>query len=132
MNRAGLLLGLLAVFVAIPALAETGVASVDYGRPTRWDGGRYAGLVATGERYKAAALAVAHKTLPLNSCIAVRFNDKVVTATVKDRGPCLSDFCQATAPRRVRERVLDMTPLLASRLHFPGLGRVSFWPVACI
>ncbi len=117
---------------AVPAHAETGLASVDYGGPTRFDGGHYAGRTATGERYRVASLAVAHRTLPLNSCIAVRFNGKVVNATVKDRGPCLSEHCQATAPRRVRERVIDMTPLLAARLNFPGLGRVSFWPVACI
>lgn len=132
---AALLLCLLCVACLLSrARAEVmvGMASVDFGRVTRWDGGRYHGLVATGERFRANVLAVAHRTLPLHSCVAVKYRDKTVgPAVVDDRGPCLTDHCQRHAPLRVRERVLDLKPRLASALGFPGTGKVTFWPVAC-
>lgn len=105
----------------------TGMASVDYGGTTRFDGGRYHGLVATGQRFKASILAVAHRTLPLGSWIVVNYRGRTATAVVRDRGPCLSHHCRHTAPKRVRDRVLDMTPALAKRLRFPGLGWVTYW-----
>lgn len=108
----------------------SGLASVDFGRVTRFDGGRYHGLVATGERFKASALAVAHCTLPLGSWVMVAYRDKTTPAVVNDRGPCCSDHCRRIAPTRVKDRVLDMTPAVASRLDFPGLGRVAFWLVS--
>lgn len=108
-----------------------GMASVDFGRVTKWDGGRFRGMVAAGHRYKATALAVAHRTLPLNSCVMVSYRGKTQMALVDDRGPCLTPHCQRTAPERVRNRVLDMTPAVAASLHFPGLGQVSFWRVSC-
>lgn len=109
-----------------------GMASVDFGHVTRFDGWRYRGLVATGERFKSNILAVAHRTLPLKSCVAVKYRDRTVgPAVVDDRGPCLTSYCQHHAPQRVRERVLDMKPRLASLLGFPGTGKVTFWPVAC-
>lgn len=108
---------------------ETGLASVDHGRPTPFDGGRYGGKVASGARFNAATLAVAHRTLPLGSLIMVTYRGRSAVAVVNDRGPCLSRHCQRTAPARVRSRILDMTPALAARLHFPGLGRVTFWPI---
>jgi len=108
-----------------------GMASIDFGYVTKFDGGHYHGAVATGEMFQASNLAVAHRTLPLNSCVAVHYDGRTQTAVVNDRGPCSSDFCQRTAPARVRERVLDMTPAVASLLQFPGLGRVAFWPVDC-
>ncbi len=119
----------LGLIVSTAVNAEEGIASVDYGRVTKFDGGNYHGRVAMGERYKAAALAVAHRTLPLRSYIEIHYRGRTVTAIVSDRGPCLSAHCQATAPKRVRARVLDMTPAVAARLAFPGLGRVTFWPV---
>lgn len=108
-----------------------GLASIDYGRVTRFDGQRYHGLVATGARFRASSFAVAHRTLPLKSCVAVAYRGKVETAMIVDRGPCLSKWCQQHAPKHVRDRELDMTPALAQRIKFPGLGRVSYWPVAC-
>lgn len=131
---AALLLG--AGILMVPGNPEasevmTGLASVDFGRVTRFDGGRYQGMVATGERFKASVLAVAHRTLPLGSHVMVRYRGRTACAVVNDRGPCLSAYCQSHAPKRVRDRVLDMMPRLASRLGFPGLGRVAFWPVAC-
>ncbi len=108
-----------------------GMASVDFGYATQFDGERHEGLVATGEQFQPSKLAVAHRTLPLNSCVAVYYEGRTLAAVVNDRGPCSSDYCQRAAPDRVKERVLDMTPAVASLLKFPGLGRVAFWPVDC-
>lgn len=105
----------------------TGPASVDDGRPTRFDDRNYHGRVADGGRFTIAALAVAHRTLPLGAVIVVSYRGRQERAVVRDRGPCLSSHCQNTAPARIRARVLDMTPALAKRIGFPGLGRVSFW-----
>ncbi len=120
--------------LAAPARAEVmvGIASVEFGRVTKFDGADYRGRVSTGERYKAAALAVAHRTLPLGLCVAVSYRKRTQVAVVNDRGPCLSDHCQRVAPARVKARVLDMTPAVAARLKFPGLGRVSFQPIDCV
>jgi rare lipoprotein A (peptidoglycan hydrolase) len=113
-----------------PAVVKfAGLASVDDGRPTRFDGANYHGRVADGSRFKTAALAVAHRTLPLGSIVVVSYRGREARAVVNDRGPCLSSHCQRTAPARVRSRVLDMTPALARVLGFPGLGRVAFWPL---
>lgn len=116
---------------SMAAEVMVGMASVDFGHVTKWDGGGFHGLVATGHRFKATALAVAHRTLPLNSCVAVRYGERTATAVVSDRGPCLTPHCQRTAPERVRNRVIDMTPAVAASLKFPGLGQVSFWRVSC-
>lgn len=116
---------LLALFWLTPASAETGMASVDYGRATSFDGGRYGGRVSTGARFDAKLLAIAHRTLPLGSYVLVTFRKRTALAVVNDRGPCLTVHCQRSAPRRVRERIADLTPGLARYLRFPGLGRVS-------
>ena len=108
-----------------------GMASVDDGHATKWDGGKFHGIVSTGQRFKATVLAVAHRTLPLESCVMVSYRGKTQKAKVFDRGPCLTAHCQRTAPERVRNRVLDMTPAVAARLDFPGLGQVSFWRTPC-
>jgi rare lipoprotein A (peptidoglycan hydrolase) len=114
---------------SVAAHAEEGMASVDYGRTTKYDARSYGGKVATGARFRASVLAVAHRTLPLGSLIMVTYRGRSAVALVNDRGPCLSAHCQRTAPARVRARILDMTPAVAARLHFPGLGRVTFWPI---
>src|SRR4051794_39540526 len=93
-----------------------GLASVDFGDVTKFDGGRYDGRVATGELFQASKLAVAHRTLPLSSCVAIYYEGRTLTAVVNDRGPCSSNYCQRVAPARVKKRVLDMTPAVASLL----------------
>lgn len=113
-----------------PAVVKfTGPASVDDGKLTRFDGANYRGRVADGSRFKSSLMAVAHRTLPLGSTVVVSYRGRQERAVVNDRGPCLSVHCQRTAPARVRSRVLDMTPALARRLKFPGLGRVAFWSI---
>lgn len=106
------------------------LASVDDGKPTKYDGGHYHGHVATGERFDGKRLGVAHRTLPLNSCVEVGHNGRLVQAVVNDRGPCASRYCQRRAPWLLK-RELDMTPELARRLNFNGLDHVSLRPVPC-
>lgn len=120
----------LLVCLSAPAAAYTVLASVDDGRPTRYDDANYHGRVATGERFDRNKLAVAHRTLPLNSCVEIRNGDHVVQAVVNDRGPCLSPHCQKTAPQLLK-RELDMTPAVAKALAFNGLGRVELRSVPC-
>lgn len=117
--------------IRVPANAEEGIASVDHGKPTRFDSRNYHGRVATGEHFNAKLFGVAHRTLPLRSCIMIARGPRVVQATIRDRGPCLSAHCQRTAPRRVRVRILDLWPAVARRLACDGLCRVKFWPVLC-
>lgn len=108
-----------------------GMASVDNGRATKFDGGHYGGRIATGDRFKTAALGVAHRTLPLNSCLMIQYGARAQKVVINDRGPCATAFCRQHAPARVRNRVIDMTPGVATQLKFPGLGTVSYWPVPC-
>lgn len=112
------------------AHAESGIASVDYGRPTRFDGGNFHGLVATGERFNPSVFAVAHCSLPLKSRVIVAYRRRVAIAVVNDRGPCCTPDCRHNAPLRVLIRKIDLTPALARYLGFPGLGVVEYWPVA--
>lgn len=111
--------------------SQVGMASVDYGVMTRFDSRNYHGMVATGGRYSGTKMAIAHRTLPLNSCVEVKFHGKTAKAIVNDRGPCFSDYCRRTAPARVRNRILDMTPNLARKLNFPGLGMVEIKETRC-
>ena len=113
------------LILSAPARAESGQASVDYGHVTPFDAPGFHGLVATGEKFDAKRIAVAHRWLPLRSMVMVIYRRRWMLAEVVDRGPCLSDVCQRSAPKRVRERILDLTPSLASKLRFPGLGRVT-------
>ena len=125
------LIFLLAIVSIMTVRAETVLASVDDGTPTRFDGGNFHGRVSTGERFRGAIMAVAHRTLPLKSCVEVSYRGRSHIAIVNDRGPCLTPWCQHHAPARIKRRELDMTPALARILRFPGLGSVSFYPTPC-
>lgn len=116
----------------VPANAEEGVASVDDGKPTRYDSKNYRGRISIPRaRFNRALLAVAHRTLPLRSCVMVAKGARFVQASVRDRGPCLSAHCQRTAPNRVKLRKIDLWPAVARRIGCDGLCRVKFWPVPC-
>ena len=124
------IIGLAVCLLALPAgAAEVGIASVDDGRPTPYDGANYHGRVSTGERFSAAVLAIAHRTLPLGSWAFVKHGRTGEFARVWDRGPCLTPWCQKHAPLRIRVRVADLTPRLAKRLGCDGLCKVAIWPV---
>ncbi len=70
---------------------------------------------ASGEALNESALTAAHRTLPLNTVVAVT-NDQTGRKTVvriNDRGPF------------VHGRIIDLTPAAARALGVDGLARVS-------
>lgn len=109
-----------------PALsAEHGIASVDNGKPTPYDGGYYGGKVATGEKFNPYAMTAAHRTLPLGTVVQVDYpKGKVAYLRINDRGPCLSAYCQKIKPDLLN-RIIDLTPQAADSIGLPGLGRVT-------
>jgi rare lipoprotein A len=101
---------LLALAFALPAHAESGLASV-YA-----NGDGHAGSkTANGERVNPSALTAAHRTLPFGTKVAVtnNKNGRSVVVRINDRGPF------------VRGRVIDLTPAGARALGFSGLAPVS-------
>jgi rare lipoprotein A len=96
---------LLGLFLAGPASAETGIASV-YGAK----GGR----TASGERVQPSELTAAHRTLPFGTFVTVvnQKNGKMVMVRINDRGPF------------IHGRVIDLTPAAANALGFNGLAPV--------
>lgn len=91
----------------VPALAESGIASV------YWEGK----LTANGERFhpRSSQLTAAHKRIPFNSRVRVtnQRNGRSIVVRINDRGPF------------VRGRVIDITPPGAVQLGFSGLAPVS-------
>ena len=116
-------LAMTAIAVALlswPAVAETGIASVYSDFRT----------ACPPYRFDRNAMAVAHRTLPCGSTVLIlnRRNGRSIVALVSDRGPCASPQCQATAPARVRKRILDLTPGAAHALRAGGLTLVTVMP----
>jgi rare lipoprotein A len=100
---------LLALAFAVPAHAESGLASV-YA-----NGDGHAGSkTASGERVNPGALTAAHRTLPFGTKVTVtnNKNGRSVVVRINDRGPF------------VRGRVIDLTPAGARALGFNGLASV--------
>ena len=119
------------VLLSWQANAAVGLASVDDGRMTRYDSRNYHGRIATGGRFNPAIRGVAHRTLPLRSCVGIRYRSRVVVATVLDRGPCASAHCRAVAPWLLK-RVLDLWPATRRALGFPnGVAPISYWRTKC-
>lgn len=107
-------------------------ASVDDGKPTRFDGGNFKGLLSGGGKFT-DGMFVAHRDLPLGSCVEVSRigrDANVHLARVDDRGPCGTPKCQRGAPRLLK-RQIDLKPKLASALGCDGLCTVAFWPAPC-
>ncbi len=91
---------------------ERGGASV-YDEPQR---------LSCGGRLDVRAMTVAHylgatSAMPCGSRLAILYRDRIVIVRVVDNGP------------HVKGRKIDMTPEVARRLRFPGLGVVEFWRV---
>lgn len=117
--------------IIFAAVVMYGLASVDHGRPTRYDSQNFHGRTASGVRFNPAIRGVAHRTLPLRSCVAIRYRSRVVKAKVLDRGPCASKHCGRVAPW-LRARVLDLWPATRRALGFPdGVAPVSYWRTKC-
>lgn len=105
--------------------AEFGLASVDTGRPTRFDGGFFHGRLANGQRFNPYAMAAAHRTLPLGTIVSVTNKRSGESAYVRivDRGPCGTAYCQRRRPDLLK-RIIDLTPESADAIHLHGLGPV--------
>lgn len=118
--------------VAGAADIRTGIASTDDGKPTRFDGGNFAGKLSTGGRFT-DGMFVAHRDLPLGSCVDVSLvgrKAQVFNARIDDRGPCGTPHCQKNSPRLL-QREIDLKPKLASAMGCDGLCRVAYWPAPC-
>jgi rare lipoprotein A len=122
--KAGILIILLSVFSNEIGLAadqgkpsatgknQSGVASI-YDRSSGKD-------TASGEALNESALTAAHRTLPMNTVVAVT-NDQTGRKTlvrINDRGPF------------VHGRIIDLTPAAARALGVDGLARVSLGVVS--
>lgn len=72
----------------------------------------FGGKTSLGEKYRAGALAGAHKTLPLPCRVKVKNlrNGRTVVVRLNDRGPFVSG------------RIIDLTPAAAQRLGFKQSG----------
>lgn len=64
------------------------------------------------------SMGIAHKTLPLGTCVQIIYNDTVVEATVCDRGPFIAG------------RDIDLQPAVANALEFDGVGQLEYRVVA--
>lgn len=67
-----------------------------------------------GSTVTASSMGVAHKTLELGTKILIRYGDKIVEATVCDRGPF------------VKGREIDLQPAVSRALGFSGVGTVKY------
>lgn len=96
--------------LAIPAYAETGIASVY----ANGDGHEWS-KTANGERVNPSALTAAHKSLPFGTKVQVtnQTNGSTVVVRINDRGPF------------IKGRIIDLTPAGASQLGFKGLAKVK-------
>lgn len=115
---AGLLLGALfasgcATVGARPELEPTGSET---GTASYYDAAYHGRATASGERYDAAALTAAHRSLPFGTRVRVTnlANGRSVVVTVTDRGPFK------------RGRIIDVSTRAARRLGFlrEGTARV--------
>jgi rare lipoprotein A len=89
------------------------VGQVNAYRPalaSRYD--MYGGALGCGGSLGYNALVVAHKTLPCGTRVRIRYRGRVVTATVRDRGPYAGG------------REFDLAGAVARRLGFNGVGTV--------
>ncbi len=87
---------------ALPAAAETGIASIYSSL----------GVTASGRSYSTSDSVAAHKTLPLGSIVRIENlrNGRTATVTIVDRGPYISG------------RIIDVTPSVADSLGFRSQG----------
>ena len=118
--------------MATAAEITVGLASVDDGKPTRYDGGNFSGQLVDGSRFT-DGMTVAHRELPIGSCVEVSRigrDANVHLARIDDRGPCATPQCQARAPHLLKRKI-DLKPKLASALGCDGLCAVAFWPAPC-
>jgi hypothetical protein len=132
MRSLAIALSLCACVSAHAAEIRVGVASIDDGLPTKYDGGHFAGRLSDGSRFT-DGMTVAHRDLPVGSCVEVSRIGRaaqVHLARVDDVGPCGTPHCQRVAPHLLK-REIDLKPMLAKAVGCGGLCRVAYWPAPC-
>jgi rare lipoprotein A len=70
--------------------------------------------MTNGHPYRPEAHTVAHRTLPLGTCLLITTRHHAAFAEVTDRGPF------------VRGRSLDVSAAVARELNLSGVGRVTY------
>lgn len=107
-----LLCAWLCIALAMPAAAETGIAS--------WYGPGFCGhRTASGERFNCGAMTAAHKRLAFGSRVRVTdlHSGRSIVVRINDRGPF------------VRGRIIDLSPAARHALRMGGTARVSIQPL---
>ena len=96
------------------AIDKKTLSKVIVGRASWYGPGFYGKRTASGERFDAKAMTLAHRHLPMGTRVRVTnlANGKVVVARVNDRGPFGSN------------RVADLSEGAAKRLGISGVARV--------
>src|SRR5690242_11513469 len=99
------------IFYCVPAMAQSGVASIYAYKGEK---------TANGERARPGGFTAAHRTLPFGTKVRVtnKRNGRTVTVRINDRGPF------------VRGRIIDVTPAAARALGFSGLAPVEITRVS--
>lgn len=94
------------IFYCVPAMAQSGVASIYAYKGEK---------TANGEKARPGGFTAAHRTLPFGTKVRVtnKRNGRTVTVRINDRGPF------------VRGRIIDLTPAAAHVLGFSGLAPVK-------
>ncbi len=123
-----------ACVIAAPAAEITvGIASVDDGRPTKFDAADFTGKLVDGSRFT-DGMFVAHRDLPIGSCVevsAIGRSANAHLAKVDDRGPCDTESCRRKFPWLLK-REIDLKPKLAKAVGCDGLCRVAYWSAPCV
>jgi len=99
---------------ALPPVMEFGVIQTQIGIASIYKDHR----TASGERFRASALAAAHRSWPMGTRVRVTHlgNGRTVIVRINDRGPF------------IRSRVIDLTPAAATAIGLTtrqGLARVK-------
>jgi|JI6StandDraft_1071083.scaffolds.fasta_scaffold00361_12 rare lipoprotein A len=99
---------------ALPPVMEFGVTQTQVGIASIYKDHR----TASGERFRASALAAAHRTWPMGTRVRVTHlgNGRTVIVRINDRGPF------------IRGRVIDLTPSAATAIGLTtrqGVARVK-------
>lgn len=76
----------------------------------------YGGPLACGGTLGYDAMVVAHKSLPCGTKVMIRYGERTVQATVRDRGPFVGG------------REFDLSGAVARRLGFEGVGTIGVSP----
>lgn len=85
---------------------------------------------STGAKFNPLGLTVAHRTLPFGTCLKLKRGIKYTTATVNDRGPCTTKYCQKHTPY-ILKVILDLSLGTAKKLNMGknSKNKIRYWIV---